>query len=110
MDCFRIWRKLELGLYFSGKAPEVQGSVQAVCQRRYVHYIASLEAPSMLLIIDNYDSFTYNLVQYFGEMGATMEIRRNDKVTLEEIEGLNPDHICISPGPARPRRPGSAMR
>lgn len=60
----------------------------------------------MLLIIDNYDSFTYNLVQYFGEMGATMEIRRNDKVTLEEIEALNPDHICISPGPCTPKEAG----
>lgn len=60
----------------------------------------------MLLIIDNYDSFTYNLVQYFGEMGATMEIRRNDKVTLPEIEALQPDHICISPGPCTPREAG----
>ena len=54
----------------------------------------------MLLIIDNYDSFTYNLVQYFGEMGATMEIRRNDQVTLDEIAQLKPDHICVSPGPS----------
>jgi anthranilate synthase/aminodeoxychorismate synthase-like glutamine amidotransferase len=60
----------------------------------------------MLLIIDNYDSFTYNLVQYFGEMGAVMEIRRNDQVTLTEIEALKPDHICISPGPCTPREAG----
>ncbi len=60
----------------------------------------------MLLIIDNYDSFTYNLVQYFGEMGAVMEIRRNDQVTLEEIEKLKPDHICISPGPRTPKEAG----
>jgi len=60
----------------------------------------------MLLIIDNYDSFTYNLVQYFGEMGATMEIRRNDEVTLEEIERLGPSHICISPGPCTPKEAG----
>lgn len=60
----------------------------------------------MLLIIDNYDSFTYNLVQYFGEMGAVMEIRRNDQVTLEEIEKLKPDHICISPGPCTPKEAG----
>jgi anthranilate synthase/aminodeoxychorismate synthase-like glutamine amidotransferase len=60
----------------------------------------------MLLIIDNYDSFTYNLVQYFGEMGAVMEIRRNDQVTLEEIEKLNPDHICVSPGPCTPKEAG----
>jgi anthranilate synthase/aminodeoxychorismate synthase-like glutamine amidotransferase len=60
----------------------------------------------MLLIIDNYDSFTYNLVQYFGEMGAVMEIRRNDQISLEEIERLRPDHICISPGPCTPREAG----
>jgi anthranilate synthase/aminodeoxychorismate synthase-like glutamine amidotransferase len=60
----------------------------------------------MLLIIDNYDSFTYNLVQYFGEMGAVMEIRRNDEVTLEEIERLKPDHICVSPGPCTPKEAG----
>jgi len=60
----------------------------------------------VLLIIDNYDSFTYNLVQYFGEMGAVMEIRRNDQVTLDEIEKLKPDHICISPGPCTPKEAG----
>lgn len=60
----------------------------------------------MLLIIDNYDSFTYNLVQYFGEMGAQMEIRRNDQVTLDEIAKLKPDHICISPGPCTPKEAG----
>jgi anthranilate synthase/aminodeoxychorismate synthase-like glutamine amidotransferase len=60
----------------------------------------------MLLIIDNYDSFTYNLVQYFGEMGATMEIRRNDQLTLDDITRLKPDHICISPGPCTPNEAG----
>ena len=60
----------------------------------------------MLLIIDNYDSFTYNLVQYFGEMGAVMEIRRNDQITLDEIEKLKPDHICVSPGPCTPKEAG----
>jgi anthranilate synthase/aminodeoxychorismate synthase-like glutamine amidotransferase len=60
----------------------------------------------MLLIIDNYDSFTYNLVQYFGEMGATMEIHRNDQITLEEISKLNPTHICVSPGPCTPKEAG----
>ena len=56
----------------------------------------------MLLVIDNYDSFTYNLVQYFGELGATMEIRRNDRITAEEIRKLAPSHICVSPGPCTP--------
>ena len=60
----------------------------------------------MLLIIDNYDSFTYNLVQYFGEMGAVMEIRRNDQITLDEIAKLNPTNICISPGPCTPKEAG----
>jgi anthranilate synthase/aminodeoxychorismate synthase-like glutamine amidotransferase len=60
----------------------------------------------MLLIIDNYDSFTYNLVQYFGEMGATMEIRRNDQVTVGDIAKLSPSHICISPGPCTPKEAG----
>ena len=60
----------------------------------------------MLLIIDNYDSFTYNLVQYFGEMGADMQVHRNDQITIEEIEKLKPDHICISPGPCTPKEAG----
>ncbi len=60
----------------------------------------------MLLIIDNYDSFTYNLVQYFGEMGAVMEIRRNDQITLDEIAKLKPSSICISPGPCTPKEAG----
>lgn len=56
----------------------------------------------MILVIDNYDSFTYNLVQYFGELGADLVIRRNDQVTLEEVANLRPDRICISPGPGTP--------
>ncbi len=60
----------------------------------------------MLLVIDNYDSFTYNLVQYFGELGASMLIKRNDEVTLSEIEALKPDRICISPGPCSPKEAG----
>jgi anthranilate synthase/aminodeoxychorismate synthase-like glutamine amidotransferase len=60
----------------------------------------------MLLVIDNYDSFTYNLVQYFGELGATLLVKRNDEITLEEIERLAPERICISPGPCTPREAG----
>jgi anthranilate synthase/aminodeoxychorismate synthase-like glutamine amidotransferase len=60
----------------------------------------------MILIIDNYDSFTYNLVQYFGELGAGPVVRRNDEITIEEIEALKPDHICISPGPCTPKEAG----
>lgn len=60
----------------------------------------------MLLVIDNYDSFTYNLVQFFGELGAEMEVRRNDEVTVEEIKDLKPERICISPGPCSPNEAG----
>ena len=60
----------------------------------------------MLLVIDNYDSFTYNLVQYFGELGATLLVKRNDEITLDEIAKLNPDRICISPGPRTPAEAG----
>jgi anthranilate synthase/aminodeoxychorismate synthase-like glutamine amidotransferase len=60
----------------------------------------------MLLVIDNYDSFTYNLVQYFGELGAQILVKRNDEITLEEIEALKPERICISPGPCSPREAG----
>jgi len=56
----------------------------------------------MILVIDNYDSFTYNLVQYFGELGAELVVRRNDQTTLREVEELHPDKICISPGPGTP--------
>ena len=65
----------------------------------------------MLLVIDNYDSFTYNLVQYLGELGAQIEVRRNDQVTVAEIESrLNPDRILISPGPGTPERAGISMK
>ncbi len=60
----------------------------------------------MLLVIDNYDSFTYNLVQYFGELGATIEVHRNDRITLEQIRAKQPERICISPGPCTPKEAG----
>ncbi|MES2307810.1 MAG: aminodeoxychorismate/anthranilate synthase component II [Verrucomicrobiota bacterium] len=60
----------------------------------------------MLLLIDNYDSFTYNLVQYFGEMGANPLVKRNDEITLDEIEKLKPDYLVISPGPCSPKEAG----
>jgi anthranilate synthase/aminodeoxychorismate synthase-like glutamine amidotransferase len=56
----------------------------------------------MILVIDNYDSFTYNLVQYFGELGQEIVVRRNDEITLDEVRALAPDHIVISPGPGDP--------
>ncbi|MBJ06212.1 MAG: anthranilate/aminodeoxychorismate synthase component II [Verrucomicrobiaceae bacterium] len=60
----------------------------------------------MLLVIDNYDSFTYNLVQFFGELGAHMEVCRNDEITVEEVRELAPERICISPGPCTPNEAG----
>jgi anthranilate synthase component 2 len=63
----------------------------------------------MLLMIDNYDSFTYNLVQYFGELGAEVKVFRNDQITIEEIEVLAPDHLVISPGPCTPNEAGISV-
>src|ERR1700712_968138 len=60
----------------------------------------------MLLMIDNYDSFTFNLVQYFGELGANVKVVRNDEITLEEIAALKPDHLVLSPGPCLPNEAG----
>jgi anthranilate synthase component 2 len=63
----------------------------------------------MLLMIDNYDSFTYNLVQYFGELGADVHVYRNDKITIEEIEAMDPEKIVISPGPCTPNEAGVSL-
>ena len=60
----------------------------------------------MLLMIDNYDSFTYNLVQYFGELGEEVRTFRNDEISLEQIEALKPERICLSPGPCTPAEAG----
>src|SRR5438067_1744764 len=60
----------------------------------------------MLLVLDNYDSFTYNLVQYFGELGADIVVKRNDEITLDEIAAMQPERIVISPGPCTPREAG----
>jgi anthranilate synthase component 2 len=63
----------------------------------------------MLLMIDNYDSFTYNLVQYFGELGEDVRVFRNDEITVEGINALRPDRICISPGPCAPAQAGISI-
>jgi len=60
----------------------------------------------MILVLDNYDSFTYNLVQYLGELGADVQVRRNDEVSLEQIRALKPERILVSPGPCSPRESG----
>ncbi len=64
----------------------------------------------MLLIIDNYDSFTYNLYQYFCELGAEVKVVRNDEITLEQIEALQPSHLVISPGPCTPNESGISLQ
>lgn len=63
----------------------------------------------MILVIDNYDSFTYNLVQYLGELGEEVKVARNDEISIEEIEALAPDHILISPGPCTPNEAGISL-
>ena len=62
-----------------------------------------------LLVIDNYDSFTYNLVQYLGELGGVLDVRRNDAITLDEVAALRPDGVVISPGPCTPREAGISV-
>ncbi|MEH6824970.1 MAG: aminodeoxychorismate/anthranilate synthase component II [Motiliproteus sp.] len=63
----------------------------------------------MLLMIDNYDSFTYNIVQYFGELGADVQVYRNDDISIEQIEALQPDQLVISPGPCTPSEAGISV-
>ncbi len=63
----------------------------------------------MLLMIDNYDSFTYNLVQYLGELGADVQVHRNDQITLDEIDALQPERLMVSPGPCTPDQAGISM-
>ena len=63
----------------------------------------------MVFVLDNYDSFTYNLVQYLGELGAEVEVRRNDQLTVAEVEALRPDRIVVSPGPCTPQEAGISI-
>ncbi len=67
------------------------------------------KGPFMLLMLDNYDSFTYNLVQYFGELGEAVEVRRNDEITVDQALELKPDRVVISPGPCNPDLAGISM-
>jgi anthranilate synthase/aminodeoxychorismate synthase-like glutamine amidotransferase len=79
----------------------------AACYNGY--FIPFLTGGAMVLVIDNYDSFTYNLVQYLGELGAQVDVRRNDQTTVEEIERLAPERIVISPGPKTPSEAGICL-
>src|SRR5215467_11621368 len=63
----------------------------------------------MVFVLDNYDSFTYNLVQYLGELGEQVEVRRNDQISAREIEQMRPDHIVVSPGPCTPQKAGISI-
>jgi len=63
----------------------------------------------MILLLDNYDSFTYNLAQYLGQMGQTLEVRRNDEITLDEVQQLRPERVVISPGPCTPQEAGVSV-
>src|SRR5579864_2893637 len=63
----------------------------------------------MVFVLDNYDSFTYNLVQYLGELGAKVEVRRNDQVTVKQVEAMKPEKIVLSPGPCTPREAGISV-
>jgi len=64
---------------------------------------------AMVFVLDNYDSFTYNLVQYLGELGAEVEVRRNDQISVAEIEAMRPEKIVISPGPCTPQEAGISV-
>jgi len=71
--------------------------------------ISYLRNLTMVLVLDNYDSFTYNLVQYLGELGAEVFVRRNDQLTVAEVEAMNPERIVISPGPCTPKEAGISV-
>ena len=72
-------------------------------------YVICELSQGMVFVLDNYESFTYNLVQYLGELGAKVEVRRNDQVTVEEVERLRPERIVISPGPCTPQEAGISI-
>src|SRR6202789_2904629 len=63
----------------------------------------------MIFVLDNYDSFTYNLVQYLGELGAKVEVRRNDEVSVDDIDAMRPERIVVSPGPCTPQEAGISI-
>src|SRR6478672_467103 len=85
---------------WNGRKPKTRRA--PCCARPSKCKTAWMGSSDMLLMIDNYDSFTYNIVQYFGELGEDVHTYRNDEITLEEIAAMKPDRICISPGPKTP--------
>src|ERR1700712_1401407 len=89
---------------WNGRKPRTRRA--PYCARQSRCRTAWMGRSDMLLMIDNYDSFTYNLVQYFGELGEEVRTFRNDEITLEEISAMKPDRICLSPGPCSPKEAG----
>jgi anthranilate synthase/aminodeoxychorismate synthase-like glutamine amidotransferase len=85
------------------------GSLTDLVAAAPVSLRATLERRAMVFVLDNYDSFTYNLVQYMGELGAEMTIRRNDELTVDEVEALAPERILLSPGPCTPHEAGISI-
>jgi anthranilate synthase/aminodeoxychorismate synthase-like glutamine amidotransferase len=92
---------------FRGQAASVRHSNQA--HALFPGVICLLGVRDLVFVLDNYDSFTYNLVQYIGELGAKVEVRRNDQVTVEEVAALHPERIVISPGPCTPHEAGISI-
>jgi len=85
--------------------PDFRVPQDDICYNTHITGLAFLEV-HMLVLIDNYDSFTYNLVQYFGRLGVTPQVFRNDKVSITELEALQPEYLVISPGPKTPKEAG----
>lgn len=81
----------------------------AISIARTINIQLHMGATDMLLMLDNYDSFTYNLVQYFGELGETVQVVRNDQASVEDIAAMNPERICVSPGPCSPAEAGISV-
>jgi anthranilate synthase/aminodeoxychorismate synthase-like glutamine amidotransferase len=73
------------------------------------HAVNCMRRPPMIFVLDNYDSFTYNLVQYLGELGARIEVRRNDQISVAEVEAMQPERVVISPGPCTPQDAGISI-
>src|SRR5207253_3090086 len=93
-------------LYACGPGVPAAGSPQLSSQRVGVALRSPFSVLDVILVIDNYDSFTYNLVQYLGELGAELVVRRNDAVTVEEVGQLAPSALVLSPGPCAPAQAG----
>src|SRR3954469_9945670 len=93
----------------TGVLPAKAGGGVHVSGRISPFFAPCASPTSMLLLIDNYDSFTYNLVQYLGELGADVHVHRNDAITLDEVAQCAPDAIVISPGPCTPNEAGISV-